>query len=198
MRASGRAHWPVMRHPISERELLQRARGGDEGAFRTLVERYEPVVAATVNSMLGSGDEADDVGQETFIRFYSSLDAFREEAALKTYLTRIAMNLSLNALKRRKRFWTRHVSTDPMARLKDKDLDPAERLEDREMRERVRQAIGKLAPKHRAVVTLRLIEGYSTRETAEILNVPAGTVLSRLSRALDNLKPHLEPIREER
>ncbi len=163
-----------------------------------LVDEYEPVVAATVNSMLGSGDEADDVGQETFIRFYRALDGYREEATLKTYLTRIAINLSLNALKRRKRFIARHVEADPAALMPDTDLGPAEQLERIELREQVRRAIDELAPKHRAVVTLRLIDGFSTRETAEILGVPSGTVLSRLSRALKSLKPHLQRIRDER
>jgi RNA polymerase sigma-70 factor (ECF subfamily) len=182
-----------MSEPMAERELLRRARSGDDNAFRALVERHESVVAATVNSMLGPGDEADDVGQETFIRFYSALGEFREEAALKTYLTRIAINLSLNALKRRKRFFARYVETDlpPKA---DADLDPAEQLESLEVRDRVRRAVDGLAPKHKAVVTLRLIDGYSTEETAEILGVPQGTVLSRLSRALKILKPHLQPI----
>ena len=85
----------------TDRALTDRAREGDEAAFRTLVTRYESRVAATVVGMLGPGDEADDVGQETFIRFYQALGKFRGEAALITYLTRIAMNLSLNAIKRR-------------------------------------------------------------------------------------------------
>ena len=100
---------------MSEREstdsaLIDRARAGDETAFRTLVERYESQVAATVVGMLGPSEEADDVGQETFVRFYQALGKFRGEAALGTYLTRIAMNLSLNAIKRRQkqrwRFWS--------------------------------------------------------------------------------------------
>src|SRR4051812_20075618 len=79
----------------ADHELLQLARDGDERAFRELVERYEPAVASVVVGMLGAGDDADDVGQETFIRFYRALGSFRGEASLKTYLRRIAMNLSL-------------------------------------------------------------------------------------------------------
>ena len=88
-------------------ELLLRARAGDDRAFRLLVERYEGRVASVVTAMLGAGDEAEDVGQETFIRFYRSLDRFRGEASLGTYLTRIAINLSRNALRRRRREATR-------------------------------------------------------------------------------------------
>ena len=89
-----------------DEELLARAGNGDHGAFRMLVERYEGRVAATVIGMLGPGQEADDVGQETFIRLYESLDTFRGDAKLSTYITRIAINQSLKALRRRKR-WTR-------------------------------------------------------------------------------------------
>jgi hypothetical protein len=84
-------------------QLIAAARDGDPRAFANLVERYENKIARTVIAMLGDSAEADDVGQETFIRFYRSLDSFREESALGTYLTRIAINLSLNELKRRKR-----------------------------------------------------------------------------------------------
>ena len=101
----------------TDRALIDQARAGDEAALRVLIERYEPQVAATVVGMLGPGDEADDVGQETFVRFYQSLDKFRGDAALGTYLTRIAINLSLNALERRKRqrwrFWSRDDEQAP-------------------------------------------------------------------------------------
>jgi RNA polymerase sigma-70 factor (ECF subfamily) len=187
----------MMNDRIPDADLLERARGGDHAAFRTLVERYENVVAATVIGMLGPGAEAEDVGQETFIRFYAALTRFREEASLKTYLTRIAINLSLNALKRRKRFLSLHVESDLMDTIeRDPGAGQEDRAESREVRETVRSAIDRLAPKQKAVVTLRLIDGYSTRETAEILGVPEGTVLSRLSRALKKLQPHLQPLME--
>jgi RNA polymerase sigma-70 factor (ECF subfamily) len=187
----------MMNDRIPDGELLQRARSGDHAAFRTLVERYEQVVAATVIGMLGSGAEAEDVGQETFIRFYAALSRFREEASLKTYLTRIAINLSLNSIKRRRRFLSRHVEGDLMDTIGvEAGAGPVDRAESREVREVVRNAIDRLAPKQRAVVTLRLIDGYSTRETAEILGLPEGTVLSRLSRALKKLQPDLQPLME--
>ena len=93
----------------SDEELLRSARAGDEEAFRSLVERYEHKVAATVIGMLGPGDEADDVGQETFIRFYRAMGNYRGEARLGTYITRIAINLSLKALKRRRTWVKRFV-----------------------------------------------------------------------------------------
>ena len=84
---------------VPDAALLARARRGDDVALRALVVRYEPVVAATVLGMLGRGADADDVGQATFVRLYHALDRFRGESSLKTYLVRIAINLSLNALR---------------------------------------------------------------------------------------------------
>jgi len=184
--------------PASDRFLIDRARAGDERAFRELVERYEPRVAATVVGMLGAGDEAEDVGQETFIRLYRSLDRFRGDSSLGTYLTRIAINLSLTALKRRKRRTSRFVSRDEREReLPETSVDPRGDLERKETALEVRAAVEALAPDHRAVVVLRMIDGLSTRETAEILGIPAGTVMSRLARAMDRLERALKEPNDE-
>jgi RNA polymerase sigma-70 factor (ECF subfamily) len=185
---------PGMTASLSDADLVARARGGNEHAFRQLVERYEGQVAATIVGMLGRTPEADDVGQETFVRFYRSLDRFRGDASVGTYLTRIAINTSLNAIERRKRWQHRFQSSDdeaftapPPATSGGQDVDAQER------RRLVRWAIRQLSPDHRAVVVLRMIQGHSTKETAALLDIPPGTVMSRLYRALDNLKDHLGP-----
>lgn len=177
-----------------DHELLHAARAGDAGAFRLLVERYEPVVASTVTGMLGPGDDAEDVGQETFIRFYRSLHRFREESSVKTYLRKIAMNLALNALRRRNRFRLRFLSRDrPGEALDEPSVEGGAELDAAEVRTLVQGAIARLGPRHRPVVVLRMIDGCSTRETAEILGIPEGTVLSRLARAMKTLEAHLAP-----
>src|SRR4029077_18480543 len=101
-----------MSNPASDADVIALARSGDDRAFAVLVARYEGAVAATGIGMLGRGDDADDVGQETFFRFHRALGNFRGESSLKTYLVHIAMNLSLNALKRRRRSFLRFVSRD--------------------------------------------------------------------------------------
>ena len=196
--------FPVPAHPlrvrsrgerVTESELLTAVRRGDQSAWRTLVERHEGAVAAVVIGMLGDGDEADDVGQETFIRFYRSLDSFRGEASLKTWLQRIATNLSLDALKRRKRGLRRFIDLDDADESTPQlQSDGAAQQTARTNVELVRAAVATLPDKHRPVVVLRMIEGYSTRETAEMLGIPEGTVLSRLSRAMEQLKRQLEPL----
>lgn len=180
---------------ISDQKLIEQVKHGDHAAFGELVRRYESVVAATVNGMLGVGDDADDVGQNVFIRFYRAIDDFRGEAALATYLTRIAINLSLNELKSRKRhrmFFTKTDNDEGLAAIGD-TIDEAGQ---RDTRELVHQALQKLEPKFRSVVVLRMLQGYSTREAAQILKVPQGTVLSRLARAQEKLKDLLKNIIE--
>jgi len=177
---------------LNEQELVKKAREGDRNAFKELVQRYENQVAATVIGMLGNTPEAEDIGQETFIRFYLSLNRFRGESSVGTYLTRIAINLSLNALKKRRRHLQRSVS-DPEPAIRNVPVkDPS--AQRRDLQRLVHHAIQQLEPKYRSVIVLRLIDGYTTRETAEILKVPAGTVLSRLSRAQARLKDILAPL----
>ncbi len=190
---TGSRPWPFLMAD-TESDLLTAVRRGDQSAWRALVERHEGAVAAVVVGMLGPGDEADDVGQETFIRFYRSLNSFRGDASLKTWLQKIATNLSLNALKRRKRGLRRFIDMDDAdesaPQLQSDGAAQQTALGDVEM---VRAAVAALADKHRPVVVLRMIEGYSTRETAAMLGIPEGTVLSRLSRALEQLKVLLAP-----
>ena len=182
-----------MNRPAEDGELLAGARAGDPAAFRALVERYQGVVAGVVIGMLGPGDDADDVGQETFIRFHAALDQFRGDAQLGTYLRRIAMNLSLNALKRRRRLGLRFISRDQSAAPLPEPVVEAHDAEGEERRDVVRAAVAQLTEKLREVVVLRLLDGLSTNETAEVLKVPSGTVMSRLSRGMAELERLLAP-----
>jgi RNA polymerase sigma-70 factor (ECF subfamily) len=182
----------IVAKKLSEQDLVRKAQSGDKNAFKELVRQNEQRVAATVIGMMGNCPEADDVGQETFIRFYQSLKKFRGESSVGTYLTRIAINLSLNELKRRKRRNTLFFSKgeEKMANIPDKD----DRKNKKELKEIVHIGIEQLDPKHRAIVVLRLIEGHSTEETAQILRLSVGTVLSRLARAQKKLKEILTPL----
>ena len=157
-----------------------------------IVDRHEQRVAVTVIGMLGPGIEAEEVGQEVFVRLYRSLDRFRGEAALGTYLTRIAVNLSLTALNKRKRWYERFVELAPGLESAGSKDDALDRLERGERVQRVRRALDGLPADQRAVVVLRWLDGLSTREAAEALAIPEGTVMSRLSRALDRLRVELE------
>lgn len=176
---------------FSDLDLISQTQKGDNEAFSVIVSRYKDQVAKTVMGMMGNCMEADDVGQETFIRFYRSMDKFRGDAALGTYLTRIAMNLSLNELKKRKR--SRSLFSDNQEDTGEVHRSEAgNHQETDDVQEVVHLAIQELPPKYRSVIVLRMIEGYSTKETAEILDLPMGTVLSRLARAQKQLKDTLK------
>src|SRR5215471_4692206 len=113
--------------------LVARAAGGDEDAFRALVTRHESAVARTATAMLGPGDDADDVGQETFIRLFRALPRFRGDAELRTYLTRIAVNLACDALERRRKrkSWIRLFGSDADPPLESTDHADATERESR-------------------------------------------------------------------
>lgn len=179
----------------SDEALVAKARNGNDEAFRRLVERHEEQVAATIVGILGPGPEADDAGQETFLKFYDALDQFRGESSVGTYLTRIATNTALDALKKRTRQTSRHRSRDDpdttLSETAENDTHRAVELSERE--QLVHGAIQQLDEKHRTVVVLRMMRGLSTKETAEVLDIPEGTVLSRLYRAKDKLKDVLTP-----
>jgi RNA polymerase sigma-70 factor (ECF subfamily) len=170
-----------------EKELVEASLNGDKNAFGEIVTRYQKMVARTVKGMLGDSVFAEDIGQEVFIKLYYSLSEFRGEAKLSTYIQKIAVNLTLNEIKRRKRFFTlfSQKANDEMYAFEIADQDTEER---REASEIVNKALMAMDPKFRIIVTMRMLQGYSTKETAEILDLPIGTVLSRLSRAQEQLR----------
>ncbi len=154
---------------------------------------HEAAIGRTVTAMLGPGDEVDDVVQDTFIRCYESLHRFRGHAAFGTYLHRIAINRSRDILRRRQRLRARFVSHDDVS-LPSAGLTTEEEMIQRDRARLVHAAIARLTPDHRAVVTLRLLQGFSTEETANMLGIRYGTVLSRLSRATRRLQDLLKGV----
>lgn len=183
--------------PPNDESLIEWSRMGDEQAFRIIVERYSPRIISTVTHMLGPGLESSEVSHDVFTRFYHALDSLNEEVCLSAYLHRIAVNLSLNVLKRRKKWYQRFSSLDAMAPNKEPLLDPIPRAETNDYIAIIHKAIQQLQPKLRAVAVLRLVQEFSTKETAEMLEIPVGTVLSRLSRAQARLRIMLEPYIEK-
>jgi RNA polymerase sigma-70 factor (ECF subfamily) len=179
-----------MSEDASDQDLIAAVLSGDDDAFGFIVRRYESCVAATVIGILGPGEDAEDVGQETMLKLYRSLGTFKGEAQLRTFLTRIAINASLDALKHRKRAlkWLFQPKDEWAAKaLEDRMPSDQNEADDIATRQAVTYALGQLKPEFRTVAVLRLMQGYSVEETAQILEVPSGTVLSRLSRAKSQL-----------
>lgn len=176
-----------------DNELLKASIEGDRLAFSEIVNRYRKMVARTVKGMLGDSVYAEDIGQDVFINLYHSLAEFRGEAKLSTYIQKIAVNLTLNEIKRRKRFFTMFAQKGNKE-MHEFEIADAEHEERRDAKEIVNKALMKLEPRFRIIVAMRMLQGYSTRETAEILDLPLGTVLSRLSRAQEQLKNILKKL----
>jgi RNA polymerase sigma-70 factor (ECF subfamily) len=176
-----------------ENDLVKASLNGDQNAFGEIVNRYQKMVARTVKGMLGDSIFAEDVGQEVFINLYHSLSEFRGEAKLSTYIQKIAINLTLNEIKRRKRFFSMfsQKANNEMYEFEIADHDSEEK---REASEIVNKALLAMEPKFRAILTMRMLQGYSTKETAKILRLPIGTVLSRLSRAQEQIRNILKKL----
>ena len=179
------------KNDFSDYALIDKTKNGDHSAFSEIIKRYESKIAATVHGILGTCQEAEDVGQEVFIRFFKSINYFKGESELGTYLTRIAINLSINELKRRNR--RRFISIENWIETDDNIKTDENKMDKIEKTELVNKALALLEPKFKSVIVLRLIDGFSTEETAKILNIPIGTILSRLSRAQKKMKKLLSP-----
>ena len=172
---------------LDESALIKSSIEGDKNAFGEIVTRYKGMVARTVKGMLGDSVFSEDIGQEVFIKLYYSLPEFRGEAKLSTYIQKITVNLTLNEIKRRKRFLSM-FSQKGNADMHEFEIADQDHEERKEAREIVGKALMRMEPKFRVILTMRMLQGYSTKETAEILDLPLGTVLSRLSRAQEQLR----------
>lgn len=178
----------------TDAELVAAVVEGNTQAFAEIIRRYEGVVAKTVMGMLGPGDAAEDAGQVVMIKVYHGLSAFRSDASLKTYVTRIAMNTALDELRRRKRFFARFVSR-PQGEafdLIDGTAAATDVAVEHEQQEMLTAGLATLKPEFRSVAVLRLLHGYDTGEVASLLGISEGTVFSRLSRARAQLKEALK------
>jgi RNA polymerase sigma-70 factor (ECF subfamily) len=180
--------------------LIDACRRGQTEAFGMLVRRYQDRLYPTVLRLTGSAEDAHDLLQETFLRAYRKLSLFQGESSFYTWVYRIAVNLALSDRRRRK-------SARPAVDLSGRETfdpaddpsqtDPAGPLERAERDARVQDALSTLAPDHRAVVVLKDLDGLRYEEIAELLNIPVGTVRSRLHRARNELRLLLHGILDE-
>jgi len=159
------------------------------------VRRYQDRIFNTVYRMVGRHEDAQDIVQETFVRAYEGLGKFQSNASFYTWLYRIAVNTSLTARRKEHRtpdfvsMDTQLTGLDPVGEARrDRPSAPAETAE---CRQAVQDAIGRLVPEQRVVVVLKDIEGHSYEAIAKILEVPIGTIRSRLHRARMELRKRL-------
>ena len=171
-----------------ENELIDDIKRGNTEAFRHFVELHEKSIANVVIGMLGDTQEAENVAQDVFIKFFYNIHKFRKESTARTYLTRIAINLSLNEIKKNKLRKRRIENYENITAYENKATSQPENFD---LKDILKRELDKLEEGQRAVFILRMIEGYNTKETAKILKIPQGTVLSRLYRATEIMKERL-------
>jgi RNA polymerase sigma-70 factor (ECF subfamily) len=182
--------------------LVERCRQGDIDAFEPLVEKYRQRVWRLAYNVVRDREEAWDVAQEAFIRAYQALPSFRGHSAFYTWLFRIVMNVASDRVRSRaargRAFGTERVPEEEWDRvMMDKpagDQAPDEAAATAQDRERISQALQSLSPQHRDIIMLSDIEGLSYKEIAEVLDIPMGTVMSRLHNARKRLRSALGPL----
>ena len=173
---------------ISDADCVRRIQHGEVDAFEVLVRRHEKTIFNLVYRMLGDYDDATEVSQEVFLSAYRAIGQFRGDANFSTWLYRIALN---HATTRRRSNNSRRYRTAPiedMELIRDLQPGPVETLEKKEMQERVQLALNKLTPEDAAVILLRDLQDVPYDEVARLLEIPVGTVKSRLHRARQALK----------
>ena len=184
-----------------ERQLVRRAKRGDEKAFRTLMERYRRKVYSIAYGMVHNPEAAYDICQEVFIKVYRYLGSFQGSSSFYTWLYRISVNLSIDWLRKQGRHDLVDFDDSLLRREPDgaealvvpkmQDSDPLKALGRKELRDQIAKAFESLSEKHRAVLLLREVEGLSYDEIARALKIHKGTVMSRLHHARRNLQRSL-------
>ena len=170
--------------------LAHRAKKGDMAAFEALVNRYRRPVIQFCYRMIGNLPDAEDVGQETFLNLYRSLDRLRQESAFSTVVFCYARNATLNHLRARRRH-ERRVEAFRRAPTVPDAPTPLDNARRQEASARIEAGIAALPPEYREVFVLREFQGLDYQRIAEILACPVGTVRSRLARAREQLREHL-------
>src|SRR5262245_62111138 len=179
-----------------DQRLIAACLEGDTAAFSILVRRYQDRLYNTVYRLLDNAEDAQDVVQEAFLHAYQSLDSFKGDSLFFTWLYRIAVNTAIS-LKRKRRV----VLSIDGARSGEISLEPTDpsdvtrpgfSVEQEEQESRVRRALAQLSPEHRAVLVMKDMEGEKYETMAEVLQVPIGTIRSRLHRARLELREILE------
>jgi RNA polymerase sigma-70 factor (ECF subfamily) len=197
-----RAPRPV---PLEEVELIEKVKAGHTEAYGELVRKYQDRVFNTCWRICGHLEDARDLTQEAFLKAFDGIAAFRHQSGFYTWIFRVAVNLAISHRRKRKKRQT--LSLDQSAgaegtqaesltervRHRSED-DPAKSVGEAEMHGLVVHALQTLEEDHRDVIVLRDIEGFDYREIGEILDIPPGTVRSRLHRARMALRQAVLPL----
>ena len=185
----------------TDAELVEKARGGDAPAFSMLFARHQRRLYQLAWGIVKRREEALDVVQDAFLRMHRGLEGFKGEAAFASWAWRITRNLALDALRRRRedtdeldeRIHAADHDDAPGSLGDANDPNPARATLRGELAGQLRAAMATLSEQHRTILVLREVEGLSYEELAEQLDIPIGTVMSRLFHARRKMQAALRP-----
>jgi RNA polymerase sigma-70 factor (ECF subfamily) len=177
---------------LDDLQVIELIRSGDSHRFALLVERHQNRLFQFTLSLLRNHQDAEDVAQETFVAAFRKLGSFEGRSSFFTWLRRLAYNASIDHLRRQKSRKSDLSVPDVEALGAAQNENPLSQLEERETVDAVRAAINRLAEEQRAIVCMRDIDGMDYSEIAAVLEIPIGTVRSRLHRARLELKQLFE------
>ena len=178
---------------MNDEELIQQCLAGDKTAYEKLVLKYQDRLYNTMSRIAENNEDALDVVQETFLQAYLRLASFRQSSKFYTWVYRIAFNLAMGLRRKRKPNLSVETMFDEAGdEPTDDSITPLDRIGNEEMSKILWAAIDRLHDEYRSVIVLREIEGCSYEEISQILDLPVGTVRSRLHRARNLLKDLLQ------
>lgn len=185
-------------------ELVARSQAGDTAAFNELVTRYRNRAYAMIYNMVRNEQDAWDLAQDGFLKAWRSISRFRGQSSFYTWLYRILMNVAIDSLRRKQieggaefddQIGLQNIAPGA-ATVPKSEMEPAARISDKEIRERIDEAIAKLSPEHRTAIIMREIDGLEYTEIAEQMGCSLGTVMSRLFYARKKLQTLLKDVYE--
>ena len=174
--------------------LVKRVKTGDQRAFKLLVERYQRKIYAVALGMVKDKEEALDISQEAFVKVYKYLDHFKGDSSFYTWLYRITVNICIDALRKKQALRGEQVELDEAVKMDTAEANigalgsrlgtnPQKSALRKELAEKIQQALETVPEKHRAILLLREVEGMSYEDLSRTLQIPKGTVMSRLFHA---------------
>jgi RNA polymerase sigma-70 factor, ECF subfamily len=185
----------------SDHALMELIKDGDKDAFRQIVQRYRDPVTNYVYRIINDYDTAVDISQEVFLRIFRKASSYEPLAAFSTWIFRIATNLAINEIRRKRKGLTISI----FSRLQDYEdgnyemqfadpsaVSPMEEISQQQIRLKIRESLNSLPLKYRVPLLLRELEGYSYEEIAQIVEIPEGTVKSRINRGRSILQKKLK------
>ena len=185
-------------------ELVARSQAGDTSAFSELVTRYRNRAYAMIYNMVRNEQDAWDLAQDGFLKAWKSINRFRGQSSFYTWLYRILMNVTIDAMRRKQieggtefddQIGLQNIAPGAATAPKS-EIEPADRMSDKEIRQRIDEAIAKLSPEHRTAIVMREIDGLEYTEIAEQMGCSLGTVMSRLFYARKKLQALLKDVYE--